>query len=264
MTKDKKRKPVSKLRKTIDTIILIVCLGVFSFSAFNLFNIYMNYRKINTLYNNISTEFTSVKEKDKYLKIDWDKLLKRNKDIRAWIQVPGTEINYPVLQGTTNDTYIRHDLDHKHLTAGSIFIDSDNRKPFIDLNTVIYGHNMYNGSMFSNLKKYNQEYTKEHPYIYIYLPNNTVSIYKVVSSHVIDAYSDLYDCYVTNAQNYYANMLKTSKIKVDFDKTKNNPIITLSTCTDAGSKSDDRHVVHAILQEANIDPATATMPTNNN
>lgn len=46
--------------------------------------------------------------------------LQRNKDVKAWIQIPNTNVNYPVLQGETNDTYIHSDIDHNELSAGSI------------------------------------------------------------------------------------------------------------------------------------------------
>lgn len=257
----KEKKPLSKKRKIIDSIILLVCICVFCFSAYNLINIYLDYQKIDSTYNTISDTYTkedSTVEDDKsYLTIDWTNLVKRNSDIKAWIQIPDTKVNYPVMQGATNDTYIHSDIDKKKLSGGSIFIDSDNKNPFTDLNTVIYGHNMKNGSMFADIKSYvNQDFVNKHPYIYIYLPNGTVSIYKVVSAHIINAYSELYNTSVTDIQDYYTKMLKTSKISVDFDKTQNQPVITLSTCTPEGADAtDDRYVVHAVLYQANIDPS---------
>ena len=239
------------MKKAIRYILLTVCVCVFCYSAYNLINIYLNYKKIDDDYGELAKTYTKEKEekeeKESYLQINWDELLQRNKDVKAWIQIPNTNVNYPVLQGETNDTYIHSDIDHNELSAGSIFIASENEDPFNDFNTVIYGHNMKNGSMFNNIKSYtDQSFADEHPYIYIYLPDGTVSQYKVVVGHIISEISSLYGT-------------KTSSIKVDFDQSQVQSVITLSTCTSAGSESGKRNVVHAILQRKEIDPVKEKM-----
>ena len=155
------------MKKAIRYILLTVCVCVFCYSAYNLIQIYLNYKKIDDDYGEIAKTYTEekVEEKESYLQINWDELLQRNKDVKAWIQIPNTNVNYPVLQGETNDTYIHSDIDHNELSAGSIFIASENEDPFNDFNTVIYGHNMKNGSMFNNIKSYtDQSFADEHPY----------------------------------------------------------------------------------------------------
>ena len=146
------------MKKAIRTILLIVCICVFCYSAYNLINIYLNYKKIDDDYGELANTYTSVKDEKKeeqnYLQIDWATLKERNNDVKAWIQIPDTNVNYPVLQGETNDTYIHSDIDHQKLSAGSIFVDCRNEKPFEDFNTVIYGHNMTSGRMFGSLKKW--------------------------------------------------------------------------------------------------------------
>ena len=249
------------MKKAIRYILLTVCVCVFCYSAYNLINIYLNYKKIDDDYGELAKTYTEEKEeKESYLQINWDELLQRNKDVKAWIQIPNTNVNYPVLQGETNDTYIHSDIDHNELSAGSIFIASENEDPFNDFNTVIYGHNMKNGSMFNNIKSYtDQDFANEHPYIYIYLPDGTVSRYKVVAAHIIPEKSVLYNTSVTDIQSFYQEMLKTSSINVDFDQSLSNPVITLSTCTSQGSESGKRNVVHAILQRKGIDPVKEKM-----
>ena len=208
-----------------------------------------------TFYNGIEKE-----EKESYLQINWDELLQRNKDVKAWIQITNTNVNYPVLQGETNDTYIHSDIDHNELSAGSIFIASENEDPFNDFNTVIYGHNMKNGSMFNNIKSYtDQSFADEHPYVYIYLPDGTVSQYKVVVGHIISESSVLYSTQIVDTASFVQEMVKTSSIKVDFDQSQVQSVITLSTCTSAGSESGKRNVVHAILQRKGIDPVKEKM-----
>ena len=115
------------MKKAIRYILLTVCVCVFCYSAYNLINIYLNYKKIDDDYGELAKTYTEEKEeKESYLQINWDELLQRNKDVKAWIQIPNTNVNYPVLQGETNDTYIHSDIDHNKLSAGSIFIASEN------------------------------------------------------------------------------------------------------------------------------------------
>ena len=218
------------MKKAIRYILLTVCVCVFCYSAYNLINIYLNYKKIDDDYGELAKTYTEEKEeKESYLQM--------------------------------NDTYIHSDIDHNELSAGSIFIASENEDPFNDFNTVIYGHNMKNGSMFNNIKSYtDQSFADEHPYVYIYLPDGTVSQYKVVVGHIISEISSLYG---TNndmdKSSFIQEMVKTSSIKVDFDQSQVQSVITLSTCTSAGSESGKRNVVHAILQRKGIDPVKEKM-----
>ena len=249
------------MKKAIRYILLTICVCVFCYSAYNLIQIYLNYKKIDDDYGEIAQTYTEEpEEKESYLQINWDELLQRNSDVKAWIQIPNTNVNYPVLQGETNDTYIHSDIDHKELSAGSIFVASENENPFNDFNTVIYGHNMKNGSMFNNIKSYtDQSFADEHPYVYIYLPDGTVSQYKVVVGHIIPETSVLYNTHIVDTASFVQEMVKTSSINVDFDQSQVQSVITLSTCTSAGSESGKRNVVHAILQRKGIDPVKEKM-----
>ncbi|WP_294577966.1 class B sortase [uncultured Thomasclavelia sp.] len=250
--------PMDFVRK----VILLVCICVFCYSAYNLASILWEYKEMDDSNQEIEeTYVTENTEDDKSYKIvDFDALLARNPDVKGWIDIPDTNVSYPILQGETNDTYIHSDIDKNYFRAGSIFIASENADPFNDLNTVIYGHNMKNGSMFNNIKSYtDQTFANEHPYVYIYLPDGTVSRYKVVAAHIIPEESVLYNTAITDIQAFYQEMLSTSDISVDFDQSANNPVITLSTCTSAGSESGKRNVVHAVLDRAGIDPKTEKM-----
>ena len=87
--------------------------------------------------------------------IDFDSLTAQYPDIYAWIRIPGTRVDYPIVQrGRDNGYYLNHTIDGKKKTEGSIYTEDYNSKDFGDANTVIYGHNMKNGSMFKTLHKY--------------------------------------------------------------------------------------------------------------
>ncbi len=107
--------------------------------------------------------------------IDFDGLRAINKDIVAWIQIPGIGVDYPVVQGKDNEHYLHYTFDGKANKAGSIFLDYRNRADFTNSKVILYGHNMKDGSMFSNLKKYqDEEFRKEQGKILLYLPDRVL------------------------------------------------------------------------------------------
>ena len=225
------------MKKAIRYILLTVCVCVFCYSAYNLINIYLK-------------EKEEKEEKESYLQINWDELLQRNKDVKAWIQIPNTNVNYPVLQGETNDTYIHSDIDHNELSAGSIFIASENEDPFNDFNTVIYGHNMkIGGEMFSQLKEYEEEsFYKEHPNFYIYTPDGKTRTYTVFSAAVVKDTSDQYNLtYATDeAFESYLKMCKEdSAYDTGTEVNAQSQIVSLSTCTNV--KEDERFLLQGVL-----------------
>lgn len=235
------------MKKVIRYILLTVCVCVFCYSAYNLINIYLNYKKIDDDYGELAKTYTEEKEeKESYLQINWDELLQRNKDVKAWIQIPNTNVNYPVLQGETNDTYIHSDIDHNELSAGSIFIASENEDPFNDFNTVIYGHNMKNGSMFGKLKQmYESEKYKDSKYLWICTPNGKYR-YEIFSMQYAKVGSDVYTLFSAHDEQFEAYVKKMAKqSKVDMKALglgKDDYVVTLSTCT---SDESVRFVVQA-------------------
>ena len=82
---------------------------------------------------------------------DFGQLHEQNEDIYAWIVVPGTQVDYPLLQSETDNYYLDYNLDHSKGYPGCIYTNQCNRKDFSDYNTVLYGHNMKNGSMFGSI-----------------------------------------------------------------------------------------------------------------
>ena len=111
---------------------------------------------------------------------------KENPDIYAWITIPGTKIDYPVLQSEEdNGYYLTHDQDGKENPSGALFTEDYNNKDFQDPITVIYGNNMEDGSMFGELDRYSDgRYMEEHPYIYISADNGETTLkYRVFAAY---------------------------------------------------------------------------------
>lgn len=259
--------PVNKNKKKVKEylrrIILVICIGVFIYSGYNLVAILLDYQKIDNEYSklrDVYVERIDDKAEDQYMIVDWQALSNKNNDVIGWIDIPDTNINYPVLQGETNDTYIRSTIEKKYSIAGSIFVDSNNKTPFVDLNTVLYGHNMKNDSMFSDLNEYlDGTYVNEHPYVYMYLPDGTVNKYKIVSAHKIDAYSELYQTVISDPKTFYQKMLDGNTMNVEFAQDGTTPLLMLSTCATYDVDDPSRVVVHAVLEKSGINPKTEKM-----
>ena len=108
------------------------------------------------------------------LKVDWDGLRAINPDIVAWVYVPGTPINYPVVQGSDNQEYLHKAFDGSTgwlASAGTIFLDDSNTSDLSDQNNALYGHHMNDGSMFASLADFeNQDTFDSHRDIYVLTP----------------------------------------------------------------------------------------------
>lgn len=185
--------------------------------------------------------------------IDFDKLADINTDIYAWIRIPDTNIDYPIAQREGDDAYyLSHDMYQKPRFAGCIYTEDCNSKEFTDPNTVIYGHNMKNKSMFQNLHLFSDaDFFEEHPDVYIYTPQG-VLLYKVFAAYTYD------DRHIMNSfdfsdpevfQDYLDEILHIramdANIREGVEVTVDDHIITLSTCV--GGQTQSRYLVQAVL-----------------
>jgi sortase B len=180
--------------------------------------------------------------------IDFKTLTAKYPDIYAWIRVPGTNIDYPIVQHPTdNSYYINHTIEGKKRIAGAIFTENYNSKDFNDPNTLIYGHNMKNGSMFGSLKLYRDyEYYKEHPVFYIYTDEGVYE-YRIFSVRVVSAVGDAYVLTFESDEayaEYLEKAFRTSMYDTDVESlTTEDKIVTLSTCT---ASDENRMIVQAV------------------
>lgn len=175
--------------------------------------------------------------------IDWDELHQTNPDIYAWIYVPGTSVDYPVLQHpSNNEYYLNHNLDGSYGFPGVIYTENYNSKDFTDPNTVIYGHNMDNTTMFSTLHNFrNPDMVSEPHYIYIYTEDGRTLVYEIYAAYIypsihlllnFDVKNDyIFEQYLRNISNMDLTSSDLANIRHDIDVTVDDRIITLSTCT---------------------------------
>ncbi|MCD8381734.1 MAG: class B sortase [Clostridiales bacterium] len=167
------------------------------------------------------------------ISVDFDALLKTNSDVVGWIYCPNTNINYPVLQGETNDTYLRHMIDGSYNSAGSIFLDYRNTSDFSDANSIIYGHNMQNSSMFSSLMSYKkQSYYDKHPVLWLLTPSCTYRL-DIIGGCVMSADSDFYNSLLwgDDVESQINYILSNSTFDASAEWDGESTVISLSTCS---------------------------------
>ncbi len=185
--------------------------------------------------------------------IDFATLQAENPDICAWITVPNTNIDYPILQSSyeDDDYYIDHDQYGNYSVSGAIYIQRLNNNHFTDRNTVIYGHNMKNGTMFRTLHYFREEdFFNENETFTIYTPGHILtyeifSAYRYDDRHILNSFDFTdtavfaeYLAYATNPTSLIKNVREGVSVTTD-DK-----IVTLSTCT---SESQYRYLVQGVL-----------------
>lgn len=170
-----------------------------------------------------------------------------NGDVIGWIQIPGTKVDYPMVQGEDNEYYLNHIWKGNKHYVGSVFLECMNTPDFTDWHTIIYAHNMSDGSMFGSLHKYkNESYWKKHPYVYI-VTDTGVLRYEIFSTYTANVGSKTYGLSFRQTETraeFLAMVLEKSQIDTGIVPELTDQIITLSTCS--GGK-DTRRVVHARL-----------------
>ena len=127
--------------------------------------------------------------------IDFDALKKINPDVVSWITIPGTNIDYPLLQGKDNNQYLHKDMEGRDSAAGAIFLDHGDKADLSSLHNIIYGHHMKNGSMFAALEKYtSEEFYREHPEILFDTLEETgryqvAAVFKIPGAQITEAFA---------------------------------------------------------------------------
>lgn len=184
--------------------------------------------------------------------IDFAKLRERNPDIIGWISVDGTNIDYPIVKSKDNVDYLKTDVDGEENINGSIFMDMFNNTDMKDNVTVIYGHNMKNGTMFAALHDFEEkDFFDENREIKVYLPEG-MRVYEIVAAYLTDDKNILYDTDFNDAnvyQKYIDSVFDNRDISANIlDKTvtPDDRIITLSTCE--RGQDEKRYFVQGVLK----------------
>ncbi len=241
------------MKKAIRIIILIIAVGVFGFSLFKVISGENEYKEGRDEYEDIREE-AKTDDPDAGNGIDWDALRAINPDIVGWIRFKEPKvIDYPVVQGKDNSTYLKKSFGANYIKAGTIFINCDNTPDFGDWNTIIYGHNMNDGSMFASLKRQYQDkaFWEQYPDFEIYTPDGATHRYKIFAVGTYKAGSEPSGQYqFTDAIDFMdlINQIKAGQAyETGVEVTEENRIVTLYTCTNV--RAADRWLVFGVEQE---------------
>ncbi|MBQ8143368.1 MAG: class B sortase [Butyricicoccus sp.] len=183
--------------------------------------------------------------------IDLAALREVNDDIIAWIMIPDTQVSYPIVQGSDNDYYLDHTWKGEYNGVGAIFMEQHCAPDFSDFNTIIYGHNMRNGSMFGELRHYSDPaFWQAHPSVYI-ADGSGVHKYDVFAAHEVGVRTITYGLSIEDEalrQEYIDFTLEDSELDTGIVPTTNDKMLVLSTCTGRGYST--RWVVQAVRSAA--------------
>lgn len=177
-----------------------------------------------------------------------------NPDVLGWILIPDSQIDYPIVQGADNQFYLRHTWDGERNGVGSVFLECANQPDMTEFHTIVYGHNMKDGSMFASLRKYAEEqYWRDHPYIYI-ANSEGVCRYEVFSAYRARVDSYTYGLGFERQQDkesFIQMLLQNSQIDTGIQPEATDRILTLSTCSGMGYTT--RWVVNARLKMVELE-----------
>lgn len=268
----KRKKKKLRFRKWVIVVFLIFFLSIFAVSINQVYQWLKDNKEIENISDDVVKD-TKVKEKEdtkntenvnppedlsndywdyikmNLLEVDFNELLRKNPDTVGWIEVKGTNINYPIVQTTDNSYYLNHAFDGSKNEAGWVFMDYRNDSVNFNQNTIIYAHSRLTGSMFGSLKNIlnSSWYTNKNNHIIRLSTPIENTMWQVFSVYTIPKES----YYITpsfNSNEAYLEFLNTikSRSEVDFSGTvnTNDKVLTLSTCQD---NFGNRIVMHAKL-----------------
>ena len=270
--KKKRKKKKLRFRKWVILVFLLFFLSIFAVSINQIYQWLKDNKEIENMSDDVVND-TKIKEKKdtkntenvnppedlsndywdyikmNLLEVDFNELLRKNPDTVGWIEVKGTNINYPIVQTTDNSYYLNHAFDKTENEAGWVFMDYRNNPVNFNQNTILYAHSRLTGSMFGSLKNILESswYSNKNNHIIRLSTPTENTMWQVFSVYTIPKES----YYITpsfNSNEAYLEFLNTikSRSEVDFSGTVNtsDKILTLSTCKD---NFGNRVVMHAKL-----------------
>lgn len=252
------------MNKTLRLIFALICLAVFCFAGYKLVSALVGYRQASNYYDSTAATFVTYTEQTGLkageepdapaaeessesaaapeapeaetvpIEVDFSALLDTCGDVIGWLYSEDTVINYPVVQSADNDYYLHRMLDGSHSSNGTIFMDYLCSPDLTCGNTLLYGHNMRDGSMFHSLTEYaSQEYYDEHPVLYYLTPQQN---YRIELFSGVTAPADGWPYVIEfgteeEKEEFLRTAVRESTFDAKVEPDADDTIITLSTCT---------------------------------
>ncbi|MGI6006841.1 MAG: class B sortase [Ruminococcus sp.] len=257
-----KKRQTSKAGRILWWIVFLAAVAVFLVAGYRLVTTLREYKAAEKEYEGLEEYVTIPEEKEKPENsgeeseqegpvIDFESLKAINKDVVGWLYVEALDLNYPIMQGEDNEYYLHRTTEKTYNFAGSIFLDYANAPDFSDSNSIVYGHNMKDGSMFGKLKKFREQDVYGRSMIFWVCTPEKNYKYEIFSAYETAVGSDTYLLFEHGGKEvveYMENMKSLSEIPTaDRNFQENDRVVTLSTCT---GNSATRFVVQGICVNA--------------
>lgn len=258
----------------MQTLLILFFVALIAFSGWKLYGIYAEYNKGTEAYGELVDQYVSIetaavnldskesKESsesefaqdtkaavEEMISVDVAALRETYPDVVGWIYCPGTVVNYPIVKGKDNDYYLHRLMNGEYSLGGTLFMDYRNVGDFSDWNSIVYGHNMKNGSMLAVLTEYyEQEFYEKHPVWYLFTEACNYRI-ELVGGYTTPADSDTYSFPESaEARDVLVQKADRSSTFVSgIQVGENERLITFSTCV--YDYDNARYVLVGVLRQ---------------
>lgn len=232
--------------KLLTIIVFVFAFFVLAASSVKLYN----YNQEKTQLEKLVEKNVKIDKKSECpISVDFDKIKKINDDICGWIYSEGTPINYPVVHCEDNEYYLHRTIEGEYSYAGTLFMDYRNSDNFTDKNTIVYGHNMKNDTMFGTLLEYREnEYFGKHSKMFFLTPIKNYKINLIAGAYVSNT-SEIYNITTEDAEKNVLNLINNSAFDSGYNYSKEDRFITLSTCINENSNM--RYILIGTINDSN-------------
>ncbi len=222
---------------------MLFFIGLMIFSGYKISSILIEEKNSKSMYEELQDKAVADETKDDSndddntpispISVDFNTLKAESSDIIAWIYCPDTPINYPIVQSSDNDYYLRRLLDGSYNSSGTLFADYRSSSDFTGYTALVYGHNMKNDTMFGTLPCYReQSYYDEHPVMYLLTPSQNYMV-ELFAGYVTSTTDSIYEAIDT--QDERNNILQRSQEQSNFtanvEVADDDRLLILSTCS---------------------------------
>lgn len=239
------KKLKSFLSKLMTALLLICAIAVLVVYSVKLYQ----YNRERMENEKLAEKYVSESQHAAPISVDFKKLTEDNSDIIAWLYCEGTPLNYPVVRAEDNAYYLRRNTEGEYSYSGTLFEDCHNNSDFSDENTIIYGHNMKNDSMFGTLVEYkNQAYYDAHPEMYLLTPDKEFKV-KLIAGVTVNSTSPIYQLPLLkeDKERFITDNREQSTFEADYTFSPDDRFVMLSTCS--YDFNEARYVLIGLLEE---------------
>jgi len=219
------------MKKILRAVLLIVLTGIMLFSGYQVAVILRESAEEKSAHEELVQQYKPQPQAPDPLAV----LRAEYPAVLGWLTVPGTKIDHPFVQAQDNDHYLRRNLDGEHANGGTVFMECRNSPDFSDFNTVLYGHNMRNDTMFGTLELFEkQDFFNQNRSAEIILPDRKLAL-EIFACAVVDADDEsvygIGQAEEAEITEYLTYLKSKAKFWRDPQLAADDHIVTLSTCS---------------------------------